>query len=437
MDNNLNNNNNNINFDPMTGQPINNVNFDPMTGLPVNNGNIQQPTGIVNQQEPVVQNTPVQQMNGVVQESVVPKKNNTIFIVIAVLVVVAIVVGILLLGGKKDKANVNNTEINNNQTNNNESNNTENNIETNVGNSSDLVEKEYTGDKQNLYVATVGHVDHGKTTLTSALTKLYGKYVSSDVISSSPEVKKEGVVYNASFLEYESTSNHYSHYDMPSNADIIKSLLSGSVRLDGAILVVSALDGVMPQTREHLRVLKNVGVGKIVVYMSKCDMIDDQDLLDLVEMEIRDLINEYGFDGDNTPVVRGSALKALKGDKNEEENIRKLVNMMDKWLIKNNDNSGKAVASTKLGVEVYVLTKEEGGRHTPFFAGYRPVVSNFSEKESASITLPEGVEMVMPGDYIDMTVTLDKAMAFKKGDYFKLMEGGIITAVGVVNSIIE
>lgn len=188
------------------------------------------------------------------------------------------------------------------------------------------------GSKQSITVATVGHVDHGKTTLTSAITKLYGKYITSDTISQAPEINKNGVKYRASLVEYESKTRNYYHYDLPEHEDYIKAIKSGSIKLDGAILVVSCADGPMKQTGEHLNLLQQAGVSKVIVYMSKVDMVDDEELLLLVESDIRNELKKYGFDAENTPIIKGSALKAIEGDKDGESSIRELVALMDNWI---------------------------------------------------------------------------------------------------------
>ena len=409
----MNQNNNIIGYDSQTGQPIygnQNTNIQQPTQPQMNTGYTQQPT----QPQP-------------------PKKSKKGLVVVAVLAIIAVIAGIVLFGNQDKKEPTNNETPNNSEVeNNNEQNNEQQN--NNTGSSSDLIEEEYTGTKQNLTVATVGHVDHGKSTLTSAITKFYGKYKTADEIDGAPEVKKNGITYNASFVEYETTSRHYSHYDMPGHADYVKTIISGSVKLDGAILVVAATDGPMAQTREHLKLLHQAGVEKIVVYMSKCDMVDDNELLSLVEMEIRELVSEYGFDGDNTPIIKGSALKAIEGDKDGEASIRELITSMDKWLSKK-ENHEISYPHTKINAAVYVLSKEEGGRHTPFFNDYKPQISSSTARENGTITLPAGVEMVMPGDNVDMTITLEKAMSFKKGDNFQILEDGKLVAVGVIESI--
>lgn len=368
---------------------------------------------------------------GYTQQSIqtkMPKGNNKIIIIVAILAIIGIIAGIFFLTNGNSKKTTNNKN-NNTQTQ------TENN-NNNSNTSNDLTEKKYTGTKQNIIVATVGNKDHGKSTLTSAITKLYGKYVTTDAISSAPKISKNNVTYNASFVEYETQKRHYSHYDMPEHTDYVRSIVSGAVKLDGAILVVAAPEGPWAQTREQVKLLQQTGVDRIVVYMSKCDLIDDKDLLSLIENEIRDIIGEYGFDRDNTPVIKGSALKAINGDKNGEKSINELINSMDKWLTKK-ENKEISNPHTKFNAVIYALTKEEEGRHTPFFENYKPQFSFNNIDSTGTIEFPDDVDMVMPGDSVDMTITLEKAISFKKGDYFKIIEGGRLVGVGVVDSIIK
>jgi len=387
--------------------------------------------------------------------------------------------------------------------------------------------------KPHVNVGTIGHVDHGKTTLSAALTtvlakKFGGEARSYDQIDNAPEEKARGITISTSHLEYESANRHYAHVDCPGHADYVKNMITGAAQMDGAILVVSAADGPMPQTREHILLARQVGVPYIVVYLNKADMVDDKELLDLVEMEVRDLLTVYGFPGDKTPIVTGSALKAMEGDESEIgiPSIIKLVETMDSYIpiperpldkpflmpiedvfsisgrgtvvtgrvergivkvgeeleivgIKATtktictgvemfrkildqgqagDNVGVLLRGTKreevergqvlaapgsinphtkFEAEVYVLTKEEGGRHTAFFKGYRPQFYFRTTDVTGEVILPEGVEMVMPGDNIRLTVHLIVPVAMEEGLRFAIREGGHTVGAGVVSKVIE
>ncbi|UZQ29439.1 MAG: elongation factor Tu [Spiroplasma phoeniceum] len=380
-------------------------------------------------------------------------------------------------------------------------------------------------------VGTIGHVDHGKTTLTAAITtvlakKGFAEAQKYDNIDKAPEEKERGITINTSHVEYRTDKRHYAHVDCPGHADYVKNMITGAAQMDGAILVVAATDGPMPQTREHILLSRQVGVPKMVVFLNKCDMMDgDTEMMDLIEMEVRDLLSEYGFDGEKTPVIRGSALKALEGDAQWEEKIMELMNAIDKWIpeperdtakpfmmpvedvftitgrgtvatgrvergiVKVNEeveivglkNETKKVVATGLemfrkllddakagdnvgvllrGVDrsdvergqviakpgsvkphkefkaqVYVLTKEEGGRHTPFFGNYRPQFYFRTTDVTGSIKLPSGVEMVMPGDNVEMTVELIAPVAIEEGTKFSIREGGRTIGAGTVVSI--
>ena len=380
-------------------------------------------------------------------------------------------------------------------------------------------------------IGTIGHVDHGKTTLTAAITNHLAKqgkaeFQAYDAIDRAPEEKERGITINTSHVEYHTDNRHYAHVDCPGHADYVKNMITGAAQMDGAILVIAATDGPMAQTREHILLARQVGVPKMVVFMNKCDMVDDEELLDLVEMEIRELLSEYGFDGDNTPVIRGSALKALEGDDKFSENIEELVEAVDTWIetppretdkpflmpiedvftitgrgtvvtgrvergqLKLNDEveivgikdtqkvvvtgiemfrkqldyaeagdnagillrgvsrddvergqvlakPGSVTPHTKFKAQVYVLSKEEGGRHTPFFANYRPQFYFRTTDVTGVIGLPEGVEMVMPGDDITMTVELISPIAIEEGTKFSIREGGRTVGAGNVIEIIE
>ena len=385
--------------------------------------------------------------------------------------------------------------------------------------------------KPHVNIGTIGHVDHGKTTTTAAITKRLSEkggaqFVDYANIDKAPEERERGITINTSHVEYETDKRHYAHVDCPGHADYVKNMITGAAQMDGAILVVAATDGPMAQTREHILLARQVGVPRIVVFMNKCDMVDDEELLDLVEMEIRDLLNEYGFDGDNTPVIRGSALKALEGDSAYEEKIDELMDAVDEWIptperdnakpflmsiedvftitgrgtvvtgrvergqLKLNDEveivgikptqktvatgiemfkkqldyaeagdnagvllrgitrdqvergqvlakPGSVTPHTKFTAQVYVLTKEEGGRHTPFFANYRPQFYFRTTDVTGVIELPAGVEMVMPGDNIEMTVELIHPIALEQGTKFSIREGGRTVGAGSVSSIIK
>ena len=388
--------------------------------------------------------------------------------------------------------------------------------------------------KPHMNVGTIGHVDHGKTTLTAAITtvaaRLYGGQAKGyDQIDNAPEEKARGITINTSHVEYNSKARHYAHVDCPGHADYVKNMITGAAQMDGAILVVAATDGPMPQTREHILLARQVGVPAIVVYMNKVDMVDDAELLDLVEMEVRELLVKYGFPGDDTPIIRGSALKALEGDKGElgEQSIEKLLDAVDtfipmparaidksflmsiedvfsitgrgtvgtgrieqgvvkiqeevervglseetkKFVVtgvemfrklldrgeagdnvgillrgceKSDIERGQVLAKpgtikphTTFKAEIYVLSKEEGGRHTPFFKGYRPQFYFRTTDVTGNIELPEGVEMVMPGDTISISGELITPVAMDKGLKFAIREGGRTIGAGTVTEIIK
>jgi elongation factor Tu len=387
--------------------------------------------------------------------------------------------------------------------------------------------------KPHVNVGTIGHVDHGKTTLTAALTKVLseqfgGESIAYDQIDKAPEEKARGITISTSHVEYQTANRHYAHVDCPGHADYVKNMITGAAQMDGAILVVSAADGPMPQTREHILLARQVGVPFIVVYLNKADMVDDAELLELVEMEVRELLDSYQFPGEKTPIVRGSALKALEGDKSEIgiPSILKLVEEMDRYIpvperpkdkpflmpiedvfsisgrgtvvtgrvergvvkvgeeieivgIKPTtkttctgvemfrklldqgeagDNIGVLLRGTKreevergqvlckpgsitphtdFECEVYVLTKEEGGRHTPFFNGYRPQFYFRTTDVTGACDLPKGVEMVMPGDNVKMTVSLINPIAMEEGLRFAIREGGRTVGAGVVSKVIK
>jgi elongation factor Tu len=387
--------------------------------------------------------------------------------------------------------------------------------------------------KPHVNVGTIGHVDHGKTTLTAALTKVMaetfgGTFVAYDQIDKAPEEKARGITISTAHVEYQSKARHYAHVDCPGHADYVKNMITGAAQMDGAILVVSAADGPMPQTREHILLARQVGVPHMVVFMNKADMVDDKELLELVEMEVRELLTTYKFPGDQTPIIIGSALKALEGDKSElgVASVIKLVEEMDKFIpvpkrdiekpflmpvedvfsisgrgtvvtgriergiVKINDEveiiglkattktictgvemfrklldegragdnvgvllrgtkreevergqvlakPGSITPHTQFECEVYVLTKEEGGRHTPFFKGYRPQFYFRTTDVTGMIELPGNTEMVMPGDNIQMTVELIAPIAMEEGLRFAIREGGRTVGSGVVSKILK
>ncbi len=396
-----------------------------------------------------------------------------------------------------------------------------------------MAEKEhYVRTKPHVNIGTIGHVDHGKTTLTAAITTVLaekGLAQAEDYsqIDAAPEEKERGITINTAHVEYETKNRHYAHMDAPGHADYIKNMITGAAQMDGAILVVAATDGPMPQTREHILLARQVGVNYIVVFLNKCDLVDDPELIDLVEMEVRDLLTEYDYPGDDIPVVRGSALKALQGDKEAQEQILKLMDIVDEYIptperqtdkpflmpvedvftitgrgtvasgridrgtVKVGDEveivglvedvkksvvtglemfhktldlgeAGDNVGVLLRGVDrdevvrgqvlaapgsiqthrkfkgqVYVLKKEEGGRHTPFFSDYRPQFYFHTTDITGEIELPEGTEMVMPGDNTEFTVTLIKPAAIEKGTKFTIREGGRTVGAGQVTEILD
>ncbi len=394
-----------------------------------------------------------------------------------------------------------------------------------------MAKQKFDRSKPHVNIGTIGHVDHGKTTLTAAITKVLAskggaEFVDYANIDKAPEERERGITINTSHVEYETDKRHYAHVDCPGHADYVKNMITGAAQMDGAILVIAATDGPMAQTREHILLSRQVGVPRMVVFMNKCDMVDDEELLDLVEMEIRELLSEYGFDGDNTPVIRGSALKALEGDANYVKAIEDLMDAVDEWIptperdtekpflmsiedvftitgrgtvvtgrvergtLKLNDEveivglkdtkktvvtgiemfrkqldyaeagdnagvllrgisreeveRGQVLAKPgsvhphkKFKAEVYILSKEEGGRHTPFFTNYRPQFYFRTTDVTGVITLPEGTEMVMPGDNVTMTVELIAPIAVENGTQFSIREGGHTVGAGVVSEVIE
>ncbi len=394
-----------------------------------------------------------------------------------------------------------------------------------------MAKQKFDRSKPHVNIGTIGHVDHGKTTLTAAITKYLASKGQAEFtdyanIDKAPEERERGITINTSHVEYETDKRHYAHVDCPGHADYVKNMITGAAQMDGAILVIAASDGPMAQTREHILLSRQVGVPRMVVFMNKCDQVDDPELLDLVEMEIRELLNEYGYEGDDTPIIRGSALKALEGDPEAEKAIGELMDAVDEWIptperdtdkpflmsiedvftitgrgtvvtgrvergqLKLNDEveivglkdtkktvvtgiemfrkqldyaeagdnagvllrgiareeveRGQVLAKPgsvhphkKFKAEVYVLSKEEGGRHTPFFSNYRPQFYFRTTDVTGVITLPEGVEMVMPGDNVSMTVELIAPIAVENGTEFSIREGGRTVGAGKVSEIIE
>src|SRR5438034_730645 len=294
--------------------------------------------------------------------------------------------------------------------------------------------------KPHVNVGTIGHVDHGKTTLTAALTKVAAEkglatYVPYDQVAKASESQGRRdatkiLTIATSHVEYATEHRHYAHVDCPGHADYVKNMITGAAQMDGAILVVSAVDGPMPQTREHILLARQVNVPAIVVFLNKCDLVDDAELLDLVELEVRELLSKYEFPGDDVPVIRGSALKAIAGDK--------------AWVGKVDEGRGMVRAKPKsitphrqFESEVYVLTKEEGGRHTPFFKGYRPQFYLRTTDVTGTVELPAGVEMVMPGDNTKMTIELITPIAMEEQLRFAIREGGRTVGAGVATKILK
>ena len=393
-----------------------------------------------------------------------------------------------------------------------------------------MAKEKFDRSKTHANIGTIGHVDHGKTTLTAAIATVLSKKMGGEAksyadIDNAPEEKERGITINTSHVEYETETRHYAHVDCPGHADYVKNMITGAAQMDGGILVVSAADGPMPQTREHILLSRQVGVPYLVVFMNKCDMVDDEELLELVEMEIRDLLSEYDFPGDDLPVIKGSALKALEGEPEWEEKIVELMDAVDNYIptperqtdkpfmmpvedvfsitgrgtvatgrvergqVKVGDvveivgleeeaktttvtgvemfrklldyaeagdnigallrgvareeiqrgqvlaKPGSITPHTNFKAEVYVLSKEEGGRHTPFFSNYRPQFYFRTTDVTGICMLPEGVEMVMPGDNIEMTVELIAPIALEEGTKFSIREGGRTVGAGVVASI--
>ncbi len=395
-----------------------------------------------------------------------------------------------------------------------------------------MAKEKFERNKPHANIGTIGHVDHGKTTLTAAITQVLSKHDPSvkirsfDSIDNAPEERERGITIATAHVEYQTKNRHYAHVDCPGHADYVKNMITGAAQMDGAILVVSAADGPMPQTREHILLARQVGVPFIVVFLNKCDMVDDEELLDLVDLEVRELLSQYEFPGDDVPVVRGSALKAMEGDETAQQQIEELMAAVDEYipvperavdkpflmpiedifsisgrgtvvtgrvergivkvgeemeivgirdtvkrvvtgvemfnklldqgqagdnvglLLRGTDKKdverGQVVAKpasitphTKFKAEAYILTKEEGGRHTPFFNGYRPQFYFRTTDVTGVVTLPEGTEMVMPGDNVSIDVDLITPIAMEKGLRFAIREGGRTVGAGTIAEIIE
>ncbi len=398
-----------------------------------------------------------------------------------------------------------------------------------------MAKEKYDRSKPHVNIGTIGHVDHGKTTLTAAITTVLARRLPSSVnqpkdyasIDAAPEERERGITINTAHVEYETEKRHYAHIDAPGHADYVKNMITGAAQMDGAILVVASTDGPMPQTREHILLSRQVGVKHLIVFMNKIDLVDDEELLELVEMEIRDLLSEYDFPGDDLPVIQGSALKALEGDSKYEDIIMELMNTVDEYIPEPERDTDKPLllpvedvfsitgrgtvatgrvergqvkvgdvveivglteepaSTTVTGVEmfrklldyaeagdnigallrgvarediergqvlaapktitphtqfvadVYVLSKEEGGRHTPFFTNYRPQFYFRTTDVTGVVTLPEGTEMVMPGDNVSINVELISPIAIEEGTRFSIREGGRTVGSGVVTSIVK
>src|SRR6266481_3805184 len=311
--------------------------------------------------------------------------------------------------------------------------------------------------KPHVNIGTIGHVDHGKTTLTAAITKVLGKtnpkvqFVAFDQIDKAPEEKARGITIATAHVEYETKNRHYAHVDCPGHADYVKNMITGAAQMDGAILVVAATDGPMPQTREHILLARQVGVPYIVVFLNKCDAVDDQELVELVEMEVRELLSKYQFPGDEVEIVgiRDTQKSVVTGvemfrkllDSGEAgDNVGCLLRGVDKESVERGQvlaKPGSITPHKRCKAEVYVLTKEEGGRHTPFFNGYRPQFYLRTTDVTGVVTLPAGVEMVMPGDNVTMTIDLITPVAMEKELRFAIREGGRTVGAGVVAEIAE
>lgn len=357
-------------------------------------------------------------------------KNTKLILLVISLILIGLGIGLLVFNNYKNKESHNDNKVDNNIGENNNSNITNTPTEDNNSN----ITNESIENSGNINIAVLGQVYSVNNTLTSAITKLYGNYVTVDTLKSATQITKNGVKYTASAVEYKTTSKNYTHYDFAGFSDSIRGIVSGAVKLDGAILAISADEGISAQTREHLRLLQSVGISKIVVYINKqSDSITDN-TIDLIEMEISELMSEYGFDSNNTPVIKGTVSKALEGYAAGEKSIRDLISSVDKWINKKS-NSTEIISSSQFDAHIYVLSKDEGGRHTPFFNNYKPQISINNNKQTGTINFPSGTEMVMPGDNNDITVTLEKKMSLKKGEYIKMYESDRLVAVGFITNV--
>lgn len=356
-------------------------------------------------------------------------KNTKLILLVVALILIGLGVGLLIFNNYKNKENNTNNKVDNNISENNNSNNTNTPNEDNDSN----INNEPIENSGNINIAVLGQTDSVNPILTSAITKLYGNYVTVDTLNSATEITKNGVKYTASTVEYKTTTKSYTHYVFDGFNDVIRGIISGAIKLDGAILVVSADEEINARTREYLRLLQDVGISKIVVYIDKkSDSITDN-TVDLREMEIRELIDEHGFDS-NTPVIKGSSSKALEGYTAGEKSIKDLISLVDKWIEKRINNSER-ISNNEFAAKMYLITKDEGGRHTPIFNNYKPQVSINNNKQTGIINLPLGIEMVMPGDYIDITVTLENKVSLRKGEYIKIYESDKLVAVGIITEV--
>ena len=332
-----------------------------------------------------------------------------------------------------------------------------------------MAKEKFERTKPHVNIGTIGHVDHGKTTLTAAITTVLAKaglseLKSFDQIDNAPEEKERGITINTSHVEYETENRHYAHVDCPGHADYVKNMVTGAAQMDGAIIVCAATDGPMPQTREHILLARQVNVPRIVVFLNKCDMVDDEEMFDLVEMEMRDLLSSYEYDGDNTPIIRGSALGALNGEAQWEAKVMELMAAVDEWIplpprdidkpflmpvedvfsitgrgtvATGRIETGVVKPHSKFKASVYILKKEEGGRHTPFHNHYRPQFYIRTLDVTGEISLPEGVEMVMPGDNVEIIVELINPVACDQGLRFAIREGGRTVGSGQITEILD
>ncbi|ESY84121.1 elongation factor Tu [Mesorhizobium sp. LNHC220B00] len=294
--------------------------------------------------------------------------------------------------------------------------------------------------KPHVNIGTIGHVDHGKTSLTAAITKYFGEYKRYDQIDAAPEEKARGITISTAHVEYETANRHYAHVDCPGHADYVKNMITGAAQMDGAILVVSAADGPMPQTREHILLARQVGVPSIVVFLNKVDQVDDAELLELVELEVRELLSKNEFPGDDIPIVKGSALAALLDQGQAGDNIGALLRGVDREGVERGQvlaKPGTVKPHKKFVAEAYILTKDEGGRHTPFFTNYRPQFYFRTTDVTGIVSLPEGTEMVMPGDNITVDVELIVPIAMEEKLRFAIREGGRTVGAGIVVTIKE